>query len=90
MLELTCSLNNYQMICAFVDLSFIDMSSGVMVYAVEPFIDFLSLVTSQGGQRSGSVIQALMGSVVSMHRSNCCYLFMEKMIWKLQQKSTHP
>lgn len=83
MLELTCSLNNYKMMCAFVDLSLIDKSSGVMVYAVDPIIDFLSLVTSQGGKRSGSVLQALMGAVVSMYRSNCCYLFMEKVIWKL-------
>lgn len=44
------------MICAFVDVSLIDVSSGVMVYAVDPFIDFLSLVISQGGQRSGSVL----------------------------------
>lgn len=48
MFELTCSPNNYKMICAFVDVSLIDVSSGVMVYAVDPFIDFLSLVISQG------------------------------------------
>lgn len=47
------------MICAFFDLSLIDESSGVMVDAVVSIIDFLSLVTSQGGQGSGSLLRAL-------------------------------
>lgn len=77
MLELTCSLNNYKMICSFLDLSLIDESSGVMVYAVDPIIDCLSLVTSQ-------VRVSLTSTVVSMYESNRCYLFMEKTIWKLK------
>lgn len=83
MFVFTYSLTNDKMICAFGDLSRIDKSSGVMAFAADPIIDFLLLVTSQGGQRSGSVLRAVMGAVVSMYGSNCCYLFMEKMIWKL-------
>lgn len=73
MFELTCSPNNYKMICAFVDVSLIDVSSGVMVYAVDPFIDFLSLVISQGRAKARVSLTSLMGAVVSMYGSNCCY-----------------
>lgn len=53
MFELTCSPSNYKMICAFVDASLIDVSSGVMVYAVDPLLIFSRLSSRGEGKGQG-------------------------------------
>lgn len=41
----------------------VDVSPSVMAYTIDPIIDFLFLFdTPQGGQRSGSAIQVVMGA----------------------------